>query len=269
VVDYYRAVMDWFLPGVIGRPTSVIRCPSGTAKACFFQKHMMAGLHHVGVAKLKEEGGGTGEYLYPDSADSVIELVQFNSLEFHPWGSTVKDPDRATRIVFDLDPGDGVEWKRVVAGARTIRKLLQQAGLESFVRTTGGKGLHVVVPLNPGCTWDVVKSFAHGFADVMAQMHPLEFIAVASKRSRKGLIYLDYLRNGRGATAVASYSLRARPGAPVAVPLRWEELGKLKSGHDFDIHTTPTRLSRLKKDPWAGIDKLKQNLDDVHGKLES
>ena len=269
VVDYYRAVMDWFLPGVIGRPTSVIRCPSGTAKACFFQKHMMAGLHHVGMAKLKEEGGGTGEYLYPDSADSVIELVQFNSLEFHPWGSTVKDPDRATRIVFDLDPGDGVEWKRVVAGARTIRKLLQQAGLESFVRTTGGKGLHVVVPLNPGCTWDVVKSFAHGFADVMAQMHPLEFIAVASKRSRKGLIYLDYLRNGRGATAVASYSLRARPGAPVAVPLRWEELGKLKSGHDFDIHTTPTRLSRLKKDPWAGIDKLKQNLDDVHGKLES
>lgn len=267
VADYYLAVMDSFLPGVLDRPTSVIRCPAGTAKPCFFQKHVMAGLKHVGTAKVKEETGAQAVYLYPKDAASVIELVQFNAIEFHPWGSTIGEPDKATRIVFDLDPGEGVAWPRVVAAARLVRKLLRQVGLESFVRTTGGKGLHVVVPLNPGCDWSVVKPFARSFAESMAQMHPLEFVATAAKKIRGGHIYLDYLRNGRGATSVASYSLRSRPGAPVSVPLRWEELAKLKSGADFDIHNTPKRLAKLRSDPWAGIDDLKQNLDHVHAAL--
>jgi bifunctional non-homologous end joining protein LigD len=267
VADYYTSVMKWFLPGVIGRPTSVIRCPEGAAKACFFQKHLMQGLKHVGSAKLKEESGAQATYIYPLDADSVIELVQFGVLEFHPWGATVEKPDRADRVVFDLDPGADVAWERVVAAARLVRKLLNQLGLESFLRTTGGKGLHVVVPLNPGCPWPQVKDFARGFASTMAQAHPMDFIATASKSQRNGLIYVDYLRNTRGATSVASYSLRARAGAPVAVPLRWEELGKLKSGHDFDIRSTPKRLARLRKDPWAGVDEVRQSLDEMMKKL--
>jgi bifunctional non-homologous end joining protein LigD len=263
VADYYTSVMKWFLPGVVDRPTSVIRCPEGTAKACFFQKHMIQGLKHVGSARLKEESGAQATYLYPLDADSVIELVQFGALEFHPWGATVQQPDLADRVVFDLDPGDDVAWDRVVAAARLVRKLLAQLGLESFLRTTGGKGLHVVVPLNPACPWPQVKDFAHAFASTMAQAHPLEFIATASKSRRNGVIYVDYLRNSRGATSVASYSLRARSGAPVAVPLRWSELGKLKSGHDFDIRSTPKRLARLRSDPWAGIDEVRQGLDDL------
>jgi bifunctional non-homologous end joining protein LigD len=267
VADYYASVMDWFLPGVVDRPTSVIRCPEGTAQACFFQKHMIPGLKHVGSAKLKEESGAQATYIYPRDAASVLELVQFGTLEFHPWGATVAQPDRADRVVFDLDPGGDVAWDRVPAAARMVRKLLAQLGLESFLRTTGGKGLHVVVPLNPGCPWPQVKDFSHSFASTLAQAHPLEFIATASKARRNGLIYVDYLRNSRGATSVASYSLRSRAGAPVAMPLRWNELGKLKSGHDFDIHSTPKRLARLRSDPWAGINELRQDLDAVMRKL--
>jgi bifunctional non-homologous end joining protein LigD len=259
--------MRWFLPGVVDRPTSVIRCPEGPEKACFFQKHMIQGLKHVGSAKLKEESGAQATYIYPLDADSVIELVQFGALEFHPWGATIAQPDKADRVVFDLDPGEDVAWDRVVAAARLLHRLLAQLGLESFLRTTGGKGLHVVVPLNPGCPWPQAKGFAQAFASSLAQAHPLEFIATASKARRAGLIYIDYLRNSRGATSVASYSLRARTGAPVAMPLRWNELGKLESGHDFDIHSAPKRLARLRSDPWEGIDELRQNLDDVMDKL--
>jgi bifunctional non-homologous end joining protein LigD len=260
VADYYTAVMDWFLPGVVDRPTSVIRCPEGTAKACFFQKHVIQGLHHVGTAKLKEETGAQAVYIYPKDAVSILELVQFGALEFHPWGSTVDKPDQADRIVFDLDPGEKVTWARVVAAARLLRKLLQQLGLESFVRTTGGKGLHVVVPLKPSHPWPMVRRFAEAFARSLAQAHPLEFVATATKSKRGGKIYLDYLRNTKGATSVASYSLRARPGAPVATPLRWEELGKVKSGDAFTIKTLPGRLSKLRTDPWEKLDSTKQDL---------
>ena len=267
VADYYASVMKWFLPGVVNRPTSVIRCPEGTAKACFFQKHMIQGLKHVGRVKLKEESGAQATYIYPRDADSVIELVQFGALEFHPWGSTIAQPDLADRVVFDLDPADNVAWPQVVAAARLMRQLLAQLGLESFLRTTGGKGLHVVAPLNPGCAWPQVKDFAQAFAATVAQAHPLEFIATAAKAQRGGKIYLDYLRNSRGATSVASYSLRARSGAPVAMPLRWSELGKLKSGRDFDIRSAPKRMARLRSDPWAGIDDVRQDLNNIARKL--
>ncbi len=227
----------------------------------------MAGLEHVGTAKLKEETGAQAVYLYPRDEAGMIELVQFGAVEFHPWGSHVGSPDLADRVVFDLDPGEDVDWRRVVAAARMVRGLLDNLGLVSFLRTTGGKGLHVVVPLNPGAGWDTVKTFARGFAEAMAALHPLEFVATATKRFRHGKIYVDYLRNGRGATAVASYSLRSRPGAPVAVPLRWEELGKVKSGDAFDLRSVPKRLARLKKDPWDGIDKVRQDLASVNEKL--
>lgn len=267
VADYYARVMEWFLPGVLDRPTSVIRCPEGTGKACFFQKHAIQGLAHVGNTKLKEEAGTQATYIYPRDATSVIELVQFGAVEFHPWGATVAQPDRADRLVFDLDPAPDVAWKNMVSAARLLRKLLASLDLQSFLRTTGGKGLHVVVPLNPPCPWPQVKNFAQAFAESLAQAHPLEFVATASKARRGGKIYVDYLRNSRGATSVASYSLRARPGAPVAMPVRWNELGRLRSGHDFNIESAPRRLARLRSDPWEGIDTLKQTLTKGAGTL--
>ncbi|WP_445143450.1 DNA ligase D [Dyella sp. Tek66A03] len=267
VAEYYASIMDWFLPGVVERPLSVLRCPEGLVSECFFQKHLTRGLSHVGTISLKEGSGRKQAYLYPSDADSIIELVQFGSLEFHPWGATIDDPDHATQVVFDLDPGDGVAWSQIVSAAQRVRKLLAQLSLTSFVRTTGGKGLHVVLPLHPAAPWDVAKDFSRGFADTLAQMHPEQFVAVAGKAKRPGRIYIDYLRNSRGATSVASYSLRARPGAPVAVPLRWEELGRLGSGAAFDLRTTPKRLARLRGDPWEAFDATRQDLDEVAERL--
>jgi bifunctional non-homologous end joining protein LigD len=169
-------------------------------------------------------------------------------------------PDKADRIVFDLDPAEDVSWERVVAAARTTRRLLERLELASFVRTTGGKGLHVVVPLRPSADWPAVEQFAKAFAMSLAESQPDEFIAVSTKARRKGRIFIDYLRNGRGATSVASYSLRAREGAPVAVPLRWEELGKIESGAAFDIRTTVARLKRLRRDPWEEMAAMRQSL---------
>lgn len=191
---------------------------------------------------------------------SLLELVQFNALEFHPWGSHAEEPDRADRVVFDLDPGPDVPFAEVKKAATDIRKLLAQLELESFLRVSGGKGLHVVVPLNPGCDWDLTKRFAKGFADALAQSEPQRFLATATKALRNKRIFVDYLRNGRGATAVASYSLRGRPGAPVAMPLAWSELPNLKRADAFTIKDVPGKLKRRRKDPWEGIDALKQNL---------
>lgn len=269
VAAYYHAIMPWLLSGLVERPLSVIRCPEGAEKACFFQKHPIQGLHRVATVRLKEEKGSQATYMYAKDADAVMELVQFGALEFHPWGATVQQPDSADRIVFDLDPGPSVDWPRVTAAARLLHTWLGRIGLRSFLRTTGGKGLHVVIPLHPGCPWPQVKDFAHAMASTMAAMHPDEFTDTASKATRNGKIYVDYLRNSRGATSIANYSLRARKGAPVATPLRWNELPTIKSGDAFTLHTLPKRLARLRKDPWEGIDTVEQSLDSAMEKLNS
>ena len=260
VWDYYTAVLDHLLPEIAGRPLSIIRCPSGVAKPCFFQKHHTAGLELVSSVKLKEESGANAFYLVVEDAAALMELVQFNALEFHPWGSHAANPDVADRVVFDLDPGPDVPFAEVKRAANDIRRLLAGLELESFLRVSGGKGLHVVVPLNPGCDWDLTKRFAHGFADALAQSEPHRFLASASKRLRNKRIFVDYLRNGRGATAVASYSLRARPGAPVAMPLGWGALSKLKRANAFTLDEVPAMLRRRRKDPWEGINRIEQDL---------
>jgi len=264
VADYYAAVMPWLLPEIAGRPLSVIRCPGGIEGACFFQKHHTAGMALVETVRLQDESGAS-DYLVANDAAAVMELVQFNALEFHPWGAHADAPDTADRIVFDLDPGEGVRWAEIVAAARQVRGLLQQLKLESFVRTTGGKGLHVVVPLNPGSDWDMVKPFAHAFARGMTELDPLKYVATATRKFRKQKIFVDYLRNGRGATAVASFSLRARAGAPVSMPLRWEDLGKVKSGDAWTLRNAPARLKRLKAHPWGDFTTLEQSLDGIVG----
>lgn len=259
VADYYVAVMPWLLPEIINRPLSVVRCSKGTDSACFFQRHHTAGMSLVDVVKLREESGEMGDYLVVRNAESVMELVQFNTIEFHPWGATAESPDLADRIVFDLDPGDGIGWPELVGAAIEIRDRLSSRSLRSFLRTSGGKGLHVVVPLLPGCDWARVKPFAREVATAMAAEAPDRYVASAPKHLRAGRIFIDYLRNGRSATSIASFSLRARPGAPVAAPLAWDELDP-RHRVGFDIETMPERLRSLPQDPWEGIDEIRQTL---------
>lgn len=261
VVDYYRAVAPWLLREIAGRPLSVLRCPDGVGETCFFQKHRTAGLNRVDHVRLTEESGAVRDYLVVNDEQQLIELVQFNALEFHPWGAHAATPDRADRLVFDLDPGPGVAWSEVRRAARDLRARLDEIGLAAFLRTSGGKGLHLVVPLQPGCDWDLAKRFTHAVASSLAQSEPARFVAAASKARRNGRIFIDYLRNTRGATSVASYSLRARAGAPVAMPLDWSELGRLASAAAFDLHSARRRIARRKLDPWDGIETLRQSLE--------
>jgi bifunctional non-homologous end joining protein LigD len=260
VADYYREIAPLLLPEIAGRPLSVVRCPDGIAQACFFQKHLGRGWgEHVHATPI-EETKGKKDYLRIDDEAGLMELVQMNVLEFHPWGAQAADPDRADRIVFDLDPHAGVAWPRVVAAARDVRRALAALGLESFLRTSGGKGLHVVVPLAPAEPWDAVRAFARAFAETLAADSPDDYVAVAGEAKRKGRIFIDWLRNGRGATSVASYSLRARETAGVAMPLAWENLGKIDGGAAYTIGNAVAFVRRRRRDPWADIATTQQSL---------
>lgn len=261
VAAYYERVAPWMLPELARRPLSLVRCPGGLGSACFFQKHHADTLgRHVKPVALEEKGGDEAHYIYVEDVAGVIELVQMNTLEFHPWGSHVDDPDKPDRLIFDLDPAKDVPWKDIVAAAREIRERLKDIGLESFVRTSGGKGLHVVAPFRKGPSWDAAKAFCEGIADAMVADAPKRYIAQASKAKREGLIFIDWLRNTRGATSVTGWSLRAREGAPVAMPVRWEEIARLKTGAAFDMKKALKRAKTLEADPWADMANLKQSL---------
>lgn len=264
VAAYYAAVAEWMLPELVNRPLSMVRCPGGTDSACFFQKHHAAKLgSSVRAIPLEEKEGGEDEYVYIRDLTGLLQLVQMNTLEFHPWGSRVDKPDSPDRIVLDLDPAPGVAWEAVAEGAREIRGQLDRLGLTSFVRTSGGKGLHVVVPFRRGPGWPAVKAFCESVADAMVERDPGRYIATASKAKREGKIFIDWLRNARGATSVCNWSLRAREGAPVAMPLRWEELGKIEGGAAFGMQAALERAAKLKADPWEGMAKLQQRLPKV------
>lgn len=263
VAGYYQAIAPWLLRELANRPLSLVRCPDGADGACFFQKHHTDSLGSAVKAIKLRQKDGIQDYLYVDNIDGVLALVQMNSLEFHPWGSRVDDPEQPDRMVFDIDPAEGISWEQIVGAARDIRARLRKLGLESFVRTTGGKGLHVVAPFERGPSWDQLKSFCENFADTMVEEKPLRYIATMSKAKRTDKIFIDWLRNSRGATSVTSWSLRARPGAPVAAPLRWEELGKVGASNAFDIRTAAARAARLRSDPWAGLYKLSQRLPET------
>lgn len=261
VFAYYEAAMPWLLPQIAGRPLSILRCPDGVgAGECFFQKHLGAGLKRVDRVQIIEDSGQRADYLVVHDAEAMLELVQFNALEFHPWGATADQVDVADRIVFDLDPAPDLPFAKVRAAARLLRAHLDGLGLQSFLRTSGGKGLHVVVPLNPGCRWPQVKGFARGLAELLSTERPKEFLSVASKEKREGRIFIDWLRNGRGATSVASWSLRARPGAPVARPLGWEQLQRLTSPAAFDLLKSRRAFARGLPDPWAAMADVRQDL---------
>ena len=265
LAEFYASIAEHLLPGVIGRPLSLVRCPDGAGGECFFQKHPMTGMPEaIGIGDARSAEGKKQEYVYVNDIEGVLGLVQMNVIEIHPWGSTIADLEHPDRLVFDLDPDTGVAWPRVRDAARTVRERLTAVGLESFLRTTGGKGVHVVVPLNPRPDWDTAKAFAHALARTLEQESPEDFVSVATKNRRKGRIFVDYLRNARGSTAVASYCMRARPGAGVATPLRWEELAKLKSGAQYTFSNIARRLKTLKQDPWQGFEEVRQALPNTH-----
>ena len=263
VAAYYHSVAKWLLPEIVERPLSVVRCPDGVDAQCFFQKHVGRGWgSNVRGIDVKDKTSRE-KYLFISDERGLRDLVQMNVLEFHPWGSRNANLDRADRIVFDLDPHASVKWPRVVAAARRLRNHLQSAGLNSYVRTSGGKGLHVVVPLNPAESWDDVKPFAHAVANALATLYPKDFVDVAGEKNRTGKIFIDWLRNGRGSTSVASYSLRARANAGVAMPIAWEALARVRSGDEFTIENAVKRLKRRSVDPWVDIASIKQSLPAV------
>jgi len=257
IAHFVEATAPLMLPHVKGRPLAVVRCPNGSgAGICFFQKHAMKGMPE----QIKTIGVGKGEepMLSVDDAGGLVGLVQMGVLEFHSWGARENDPETPDRIVMDIDPGEGLGWDRVVEAAHTIRAKLDERGLVSFAKTTGGKGLHVVVPLTEASTWDEVKSFAHKIALELERDEPDKYTSNMKKSERVGRVFVDYLRNGRGATAVAPYSIRARPGAKVAVPIAWDELDDIR-GDTFDVLTLGKRLDSV-DDPWADYFHVEQGL---------
>jgi bifunctional non-homologous end joining protein LigD len=260
LAEYYEKVGDWMVPHLRGRPLSLVRCPDGWQGQCFYQKHADKSVNPVVDRVEVPEGKGTSTYMSAASTTAVVALLQWGVVELHPWGSQVPKLRQPDLLVFDFDPDDGVAWKDVVSAVKLMRTLLDDIGLKGFLKTTGGKGLHVVVPIQPTLDWTQAKGFTKAIADLLVATFPDRFTSTMSKTLRKDKIFIDYLRNGEGATAVAPYSLRARSGAPVATPIAWEELSKDVRFDYFNAKTVRARLGRLKKDPWAAFFDTQQSV---------
>jgi DNA ligase D len=260
LANYYVSVAGRILPHVGFRPVTMVRCPTGEGTKCFDQRHAGSGvpeqLHEVTIPGFDEP------YLYISDVAGLVAMVQMGVLEMHPWGVKVDAPDRADRIVFDLDPAEGLGFGAVIEAAKEVRERLKALGLTSFVKTTGGKGLHVVVPVEGTAPWKEVKSFARGVSAQMAADAPDKYLTTAGKADRVGRIFIDYLRNDPTSTAVAPYSTRSRKGAPVAMPLRWEQVKAGLDPCDYTVETVPGLLARQRSDPWAEMLKVEQTLPE-------
>ena len=262
LADYYWGIAEHMLPQISNRPLSLVRCPEGSSQPCFFQKHtnhmLPKGIESVDVPNKKT--GKPEPYITLSTRESLAGLAQMGVLEVHPWGSKNADLEHPDRIIVDLDPDAAIEWKVLAESADEVREKLKKLGLESFLKSTGGKGLHVVVPVVPEYDWVVIKAFAHAFVLDLEKEKPAVYLTKMSKAARKDRIYLDYLRNERGATAVAAFSPRARAGAPVSVPLNWADL-KLAERPLFYVGNFEAWKGRLAKDPWKKMPGLEQRID--------
>jgi bifunctional non-homologous end joining protein LigD len=256
---YYQQIADWIMPHIENRPLTLVRCPAGYKKQCFYQRHARdsvdAAIHSIPV----KEGKAAASYLYIDSLPGLIALVQMGVLELHTWGSRKEHLEHPDRMIFDFDPDPSVSWKALCEAVQNLRSRLSELKLEAFVKTTGGKGLHVVVPIAPKQDWNFVKEFSSSVAQSMVNAAPDRFTATMSKSQRKGKIFIDYLRNARAASAVCAYSPRARSGAPVSMPVRWEELSEDVRSR-FTIRNTHDRLKHLRKDPWQDYEAARATL---------
>ncbi|MDW5266529.1 MULTISPECIES: DNA ligase D [Acidobacteriaceae] len=260
LADYYWAVAEEMLPHIANRPLSLVRCPDGADKPCFYQKHASHALPDgVGSVDVADKNGKIEPYITLSTAEALTGLAQMGVLEVHPWGSRNEDLEHPDRLIFDLDPDEALGWKVLTEAAAEVRRRLKAIGLESFLKTTGGKGLHVVVPIAPKLEWSAAKEFAHGFVNAMEKANPSLYLTKMTKAARKGKIYLDYLRNERGATSVAPFSPRARAGSPVSLPLKWSDL-KLAERPVFSVATFGEWKARLKTDPWKKMTTMKQRI---------
>jgi bifunctional non-homologous end joining protein LigD len=261
LIDQHVRVADRMLPHVAQRPLTLVRCPAGIGEECFYQKHLAEGVPEtLAAVDVEETQGAVETYLTVASAAGLVTLAQLGVLEVHPWGSRVEHLDRPDRLIFDLDPDPSVGWPRVVASAHDLRALLADLGLERFARTTGGKGVHLVVPLVPELDWEHAKELSKAVAGLLAERDPGRYTTNPLKAKRKGRIFVDYLRNAFGATAIASYSPRARPGAPVATPVEWDELTRELDPAGFTVRTLPRRLESQEWDRWAQVPNHPQRL---------
>lgn len=264
LADYYALVWPRIAPFIVDRPLALLRCPEGHEKTCFFQKHGWRGMRKViiTIRDPQDDEGHVGIH----GIEGLLSLVQGAALEIHPWGSRAGDLERPDMVNIDLDPGPDVTWERVINAAFEVRQRFEDMGLVGFVKTSGGKGLHVVAPLKPKAKWPDVKAAMKALADSMSADSPTDYVSTISKAKRKGKILIDYLRNGRGATAVAPYSTRARPGAPVSMPLSFEELSPDILPNHFTVENVPTRLASLDADPWADFRKAEAPLAFTAGR---
>jgi len=264
LANYYQAVQEWMLPHVVSRPLALVRCPNGVGSKCFFQRNwtesLAESLDKVNIGKGKEKEYHMGLH----DLDGLHSIVQMGVLEIHTWGCRSDDVEHPDQLIFDLDPGPGVAWKQVIKAARDVRKILESLRLPTFVKTSGGKGLHVTVPIRPTIDWESAKSFCKTIAESLVEKSDL-FVSNMRKDLRHGKVYIDYNRNGRSATAVAPYSTRARPGAAVAMPISWAELGRLKSADYFKLPNVSKYLDKRNSDPWADFERSRVDLHQVVG----
>lgn len=265
VALYYARVAERMLPHVARRPLMLVRCPDGLAGECFHQKHPGKG----GSSSIKRvpiaESRGKHETAYVEDAEGLVQLIQVSALEIHAWGCRVDDVEHPDQLTFDLDPDEGLPWGRVIEAARLVRERLTQLELPAYLKTTGGKGLHIVVPIAPSATWDEAKTFCKEFCERIVRAEPGKYVATVSKAKRKGKILLDYFRNGRGATAVCPYSTRARPNASVSMPIAWDELTEALRPDQFTLPNAPQRLTE--PDPWADFGNVRRRIKIRPGKV--
>lgn len=261
---YYAAVAGAMLPYIAQRPLSLVRCPAGRAKHCFFQKHDTGGFSQgMKTIAITEKDGAAADYFTLTSLKGLLAGVQMGVLEFHIWGSRRDNIEKPDRVVLDIDPDEGLDFTDVKSAALDIRDRLAALDLTTFPLVTGGKGIHVVAPLIRRAEWPEVKAFASGFAKHLAQSQPDRYTAALAKKARKDKLFIDYLRNERGSTSIAPYSTRAREGAPCAIPLTWDELASLPSANGFSLDAAAERAAG--PDPWEGYSKLRQSLPKTFG----
>lgn len=261
LAEYYAQIADRILPHVSGRALTLVRCPEGQQGQCFFQRNAEGAISPAIRRLPLHDGKSVKNGLMIDSIDGLIALVQMGVLEIHTWGSTAKKIEQPDRLTFDLDPGPKLSWQVVRQAAYEFRAHLGELGLHGFVKTTGGKGLHIVVPIAPTLHWDRAKAFSKAIAERMVAAAPERYVATMSKAKRVGKIYIDYLRNARSATAICAYSTRARPGAPVALPLRWDELKTDPRDDHFNIRNVAARLRRSRSDPWEDFESAREPIN--------
>ena len=257
---FYETIADWILPHLRNRPLTLVRCPNGWEKSCFYQKHPDEKVAAVIERVTVQESNGPTLYMMANSVGALVALLQMGALELHPFGASAPKLDCPDRITFDFDPDDEVSWPTLVEAVHLLKTLLEELGLQTFIKTTGGKGLHVVLPIKPALGWDEIKSFTKAVAELMVRSFPDRFVSTVSKSKRTGKIFVDYLRNAEGATAVSAYSLRARRNAPVATPIGWNELAKDIRQDHFNVKNVPARLRQMKKDPWADFFSVRQSV---------